>query len=81
MNDLKKIRNKVTSIWSYTELEMGDFSKGGLQKHINKISSIVDEILLDMDQLNLCYLCSNSEVCNSCSDDMERQMYNEELEE
>ena len=51
------------------------------EKHINKISSIVDEILLDMDQLNLCYLCSNSEVCNSCSDDMERQMYNEELEE
>ena len=73
MKDLKNIRNKVTSIWSYTELEMGDFSKVGLQKHINKISSIVNEVLDDLDQLKLCTVC-DYDVCNDCSDDMEKQM-------
>ena len=73
MKDLKKIKDKVTSIWSYTELEMGDFSKAGLKKHIEKISSIVNDVLVDLDQVTVCTVC-NYDVCNTCSDEMEKQM-------
>jgi len=67
MKDLQKIKNKVTSIWSYTELETGDFSRSGLQKHINEISNIVNDVLGDLEELQNCSLCSY-EVCDSCSD-------------
>ena len=78
MKDLKKIRDKVTSIWSYTELEIGDFSKSGLHKHLREISSIVDEILTDMDQLNTCSVC-NYEICDKCIKEMERNLSNRSL--
>ncbi len=78
MEDLKKIRDKVTSIWSYTELEIGDFSKSGLHKHLKEISSVVNEILTDMDQLNTCSVC-NYEICDKCIKEMERNLSNRSL--
>jgi len=78
MKDLKKIRDKVTSIWSYTELEIGDFSKSGLHKHLTEISTIVNEILNDMDRLNVCSLC-NYDICDKCMKEMEKNFSNRPL--
>ncbi len=69
---LTNIKNKVTSIWSYTEMEMSDYSKAGLKKHIEKISEIVDDVIRDIEELKSCTICSY-EVCDECGDEMAKQ--------
>ena len=70
---LTNIKNKVTSIWNYTEMETSDYSKVGLKKHIEKISEIVDDVIGDIEELKSCSLC-NYELCDSCVDDMASEM-------
>ena len=78
MEDRKKIREKLTSIWSCTELEMDDSPKSELHKNLKKVSSIVNEILIDMDKLNACSVC-NYEICDKCIKEMERNLSNKAL--
>tara|TARA_Y100000592_G_scaffold27096_2_gene42971 strand:- start:5025 stop:5249 length:225 start_codon:yes stop_codon:yes gene_type:complete len=73
MKELTKIQNKLTDIWSYTELEMSDFSSIGLRKHLDKISEIVNDVLYDLEELNTCTVCQ-SDVCNTCLDDMAKEL-------
>ena len=73
MKNLQTIKNKIGSIWNYTELEMSDFSKIGLQKHINEISNIVNDVLDDLEEINTCTVCQNN-ICGTCLDDMEKSL-------
>ena len=38
MRQLDRIQDKVEGIWSYTELEISDYSAVGLQKHLSIIA-------------------------------------------
>ena len=69
---VKKIKDKVMSIWNHTEMEMDDLSKAGIKKHIDKISDIVNELIDDIEELKTCSVCSY-EVCDTCVDGMEKQ--------
>ena len=51
VTEVNKIQNKISNIWNYTELEMGDFSTVGLKKHLNAISEIVNDVLFDLESL------------------------------
>jgi len=73
MNDLDKIKNKIQNIWNYTELEMEDFSSQGLRKHLSSISSIVNDILKDLEEVNTCSTC-NYEMCDKCLDDLHKDL-------
>tara|TARA_R100000995_G_C3376997_1_gene74304 strand:- start:62 stop:286 length:225 start_codon:yes stop_codon:yes gene_type:complete len=73
MKELTKIQNKLTDIWSYTELEMSDFSSIGLRKHLDKISEIVNDVLYDLEELNTCTVCQ-SDICGTCLDDMAKEL-------
>ena len=73
MKDLQTIKNKIGSIWNYTELEMSDFSKIGLQKHINEISNIVNDVLGDLEEVNTCTVCQ-SNIYGTCLSDMEKSL-------
>ena len=72
MKNLQTIKKKIGSIWNYTELEMSDFYKAGLQKHINEISNIVNDVLGDLEEVNTCTVCQ-SNICDTCLDDMAKQ--------
>ena len=73
MKQVTTIQNKLTDIWSYTELEMSDFSTVGLKKHLAKISEIVNDVICDLEDLNNCTVC-RTEVCDTCLDDMAKEM-------
>ena len=73
MKQVTTIQNKLTDIWSYTELEMSDFSTVGLKKHLAKISEIVNDVICDLEDLNNCTVC-RTEVCDTCLDDMAKQV-------
>ena len=73
MKQLNTIQNKLTDIWSYTELEMSDFSNTGLKKHLAKISEIVNDVLYDLEELNTCTVCQTN-VCSTCLDDMAKEI-------
>ena len=73
MKQVTTIQNKLTDIWSYTELEMSDFSTVGLKKHLAKISEIVNDVICDLEELNNCTVC-RTEVCDTCLDDMAKQV-------
>lgn len=73
---LTEIKNKITSIWNHTEIEMDDLSRAGIRKHVMKISDIVNELITDMEELKkeikTCTVCSY-EVCDACMDGMNEQ--------
>lgn len=69
---LTKIKNKITSIWNHTEMEMDDLSRAGIRKHIMKISDIVNELIADIEELKTCTVC-DYEVCDTCMDGMNEQ--------
>ena len=73
MKQVTRIQNKLTDIWSYTELEMSDFSTVGLKKHLAKISEIVNDVICDLEELNNCTVC-RTEVCDTCLDDMAKEL-------
>jgi|TARA_R100001530_G_scaffold117862_2_gene85028 hypothetical protein len=73
MKQITEIQNKLTDVWSYTELEMSDFSTVGLKKHLSAISEIVNDVLFDLDKLNTCTVCQ-TEVCDTCLDDMAKEI-------
>jgi hypothetical protein len=73
MKQVTTIQNKLTDIWSYTELEMSDFSTIGLKKHLAKISEIVNDVICDLEDLNNCTVC-RTEVCDTCLDDMAKEL-------
>lgn len=73
MKQVTTIQNKLTDIWSYTELEMSDFSTVGLKKHLAKISEIVNDVICDLEELNNCTVC-RTEVCDTCLDDMAKEL-------
>jgi|TARA_R100000654_G_scaffold59762_3_gene86527 hypothetical protein len=73
MKQVTTIQNKLTDIWSYTELEMSDFSTVGLKKHLAKISEIVNDVICDLEDLNNCTVC-RTEVCDTCLDDMAKEL-------
>ena len=73
MRQLERIQDKVEGIWNYTELEISDYSAIGLQKHLSIISEIVNDVLYDLEELNNCTVC-RTEVCNTCLDDMAKQV-------
>ena len=73
MKQVTTIQNKLTDIWSYTELEMSDFSTVGLKKHLAKISEIVNDVICDLEELNNCTVC-RTEVCDTCLDDMANEL-------
>jgi hypothetical protein len=73
MRQLERIQDKVEGIWSYTELELSDYSAIGLQKHLSIISEIVNDVLDDIENLNTCTVCQ-TEVCDTCLDDMAKQV-------
>ncbi len=72
MRQIEKIQNKIEGIWHYKELELSDYSTIGLKKHLDMISSIVNDILDDIENLNTCTVCQ-TEVCDTCLDDMAKQ--------
>jgi len=73
MNDLDKIKNKIQNIWNYTELEMEDFSSQGLRKHLSSISSIVNDVLKDLEEISTCSTC-NYEMCDECLNDLHEDL-------
>ena len=73
MRQLERIQDKVEGIWSYTELELSDYSAIRLQKHLSIISEIVNDVLDDIENLNTCTVCQ-TEVCDTCLDDMAKQV-------
>ena len=73
VTEINRIQKKLSDVWSYTELEMSDFSTIGLKKHLAKISDIVNDVLCDLEELNNCTVC-RTEVCNTCIDDMAKEM-------
>tara|TARA_R100000995_G_scaffold80933_1_gene53268 strand:- start:36 stop:332 length:297 start_codon:yes stop_codon:yes gene_type:complete len=73
VNDLQDIQNKITNIWSYTELEISDFSTSGLRKHLSAISDIVNDVLYDLEEFKACSMC-HSEVCEECLEDMAQEL-------
>ena len=73
VTEINRIQKKLSDVWSYTELEMSDFSTIGLKKHLAKISDIVNDVLCDLEELNNCTVC-RPEVCNTCIDDMAKEM-------
>ena len=73
MKDIEKIRNKISSIWNHTELEMSDLSRIGLQKELSAISRIVNSVMSDLDKITTCNVCSN-DICVSCLDDMAKSI-------
>jgi len=73
MKDIEKIRNKISSIWNHTELEMSDLSKIGLQKELSAISYIVNSVMNDLDKITTCNVCSK-DICSSCLDDMAKSI-------
>lgn len=73
VTEVNKIQNKISNIWNYTELEMGDFSTVGLKKHLDAISEIVNDVLFDLESLNTCTVCQTG-VCDACLDDMAKEM-------
>ena len=52
MRQLERIQDKVEGIWSYTELEISDYSAVGLQKHLSIISEILNDVLDHIENLN-----------------------------
>ena len=72
MRQIEKIQNKIEGIWHYTELELYDYSTIGLKKQVDMISSIVNDILDDIQNINTCTVCQ-TEVCDTCLDDMAKQ--------
>lgn len=70
---INHIQNKITDIWSYTELEMSDFSNSGLRKHLSAISGIVNDVLDMIDEFEPCHLCSGK-ICTDCMDDMAEKL-------
>jgi hypothetical protein len=70
MKELEKIKKELSKVFYYTELEMSDFSSIGLQKHISKISEIVNGVLCDLDNLKTCTVC-NYEMCDDCLEDLD----------
>ena len=73
VTDINKIQKKLSDVWSYTELEMSDFSNTGLKKHLAKISEIVNDVLCDLEELNTCSVCK-FDVCDTCLDDMAKEI-------
>jgi hypothetical protein len=73
MKDLDKIANKITNIWSYTDMEISDFSTSGLRKHLEAISDIVNDVLCDIEELKPCSVC-NHEICEPCLEDMAEEL-------
>ncbi len=73
MKDLNNIQKKLTDIWSYTELELSDFSTSGLRKHLNAISNIVNDAIDELENLKDCSICQHH-ICDSCIHDMEQSM-------
>ncbi len=73
MRQIERIQNKIEGIWHYTELELSDYSTIGLKKHLDTISSIVNDILDDIENLNTCTVCQ-TEVCDTCLDDMAEKL-------
>ena len=73
VTEINRIQKKLSDVWSYTELEMSDFSTIGLKKHLAKISDIVNDVLCDLEELNNCTVC-RTEVCNTGIDDMAKEM-------
>ena len=73
VTEINKIQKKLSDVWSYTELEMSDFSTVGLKKHLAKISEIVNDVLYDLEELNTCSVCK-FDVCDTCLDDMAEEM-------
>jgi len=73
VTEINRIQKRLSDVWSYTELEMSDFSTAGLKKHLAKISEIVNDVLYDLEELNTCTVCQTN-VCNTCLDDMAKEL-------
>ena len=72
---VNKIQKRLSDIWSYTELEMDDFSTVGLKKHLESISEIVNDVLFELDKLKICNFCeTDGYICEPCLKDMERKI-------
>lgn len=73
VTEINKIQKRLSDVWSYTEMEMSDFSNAGLKKHLAKISEIVNDVLCDLEELNTCSVCK-FDVCNTCLNDMAKEI-------
>jgi hypothetical protein len=73
VTEINKIQKRLSDVWSYTEMEMSDFSTVGLKKHLAKISEIVNDVLCDLEELNTCSVCK-FDVCDTCLDDMAKEI-------
>ena len=73
VTEINKIQKRLSDVWSYTEMDMSDFSTTGLKKHLAKISEIVNDVLYDLEELNTCTVCQTN-VCNTCLDDMAKEL-------
>ena len=75
VTQVNKIQKKLSGIWSYTELELSDFSTSGLNKHLEAISMIVNDVLDDLEELKICNICETyGYICEPCLKDMERKI-------
>ena len=75
VRQVNKIQKKLSGIWSYTELELSDFSTSGLNKHLEAISMIVNDVLDDLEELKICNFCeTDGYICEPCLKDMERKI-------
>ena len=72
---VNKIQKKLSGIWSYTELEMDDFSTVGLKKHLEAISEIVNDVLFELEELKICHICgTDGYICEPCLKDMKKNI-------
>tara|TARA_R110002020_G_scaffold38994_3_gene116651 strand:- start:297 stop:521 length:225 start_codon:yes stop_codon:yes gene_type:complete len=69
---LSKLNAMIYSIYNNTEMDIDDLSKLGLKKNIKAISSKVESILKEIQNLKSCTICSY-EVCDECDDEMAKQ--------
>ncbi len=69
---LSKLNAMIYSIYNNTEMDIDDLSKLGLKKNIKAISSKVESILKEIQNLKSCTICSY-EVCDECVDEMAEQ--------
>lgn len=72
-NSITEIQNKLTNIWNYTELEMSDYSTTGLKKHLAKISEIVNDVIVDLEEFKTCSMCQYN-LCEECMDDIAEEL-------
>ena len=75
VTQVNKIQKKLSNIWGYTELELSDFSTVGLRKHLEAISMIVNDVLDELEELKICYICeTDGYICEPCLKDMEKNI-------